>query len=140
MKFCYFQQLIAVCLLAICLISFGCVTAEQKKQTKEIQEFGKQAVIPITEALRKFYADNRRYPENINELAPKYIENLPEASNNIFSIKFDEQRGISYIYRLDNEREYTIILSFVLAGSNSCQGGAKNGEKTVVWSRCGSAL
>lgn len=126
-----------ICLFA-CLFSSGCVTNQDIQQTKKMQEDGKRVVVPITLALREYYTDHKRYPEKIKELEPKYVKTIENEMNNNFSLNSENGKQ-GYFYHLENENEYTINFGFVLAGSNHCFGGARNGEETIAWS-CGSAL
>lgn len=133
---------VVIVILILSFFNLNCVTAEDVRRTKEMREEGKRIVTPVTEALRHYYADHQKYPERIKELEPKYIEKVPDAVNNTFTFAstIEKGRGFSYVYQLDSDSEYTISLSFSLAGSNSCNGGARNGEITVVWGRCSSAM
>ena len=65
-------SLIAIAIIINCL--YGCSDAKNWNKLKI--EKTKEMAIPIIKALRKYKQDKGKLPEDLNELAPKYIPNI----------------------------------------------------------------
>ncbi|RPI15530.1 MAG: hypothetical protein EHM58_13985 [Ignavibacteriae bacterium] len=54
-------------------------------------EQSKSSAGPVINSLQKYYSDNNKFPDNINELTPKYIDDIPKSNMGFI--------GSSYVYK-----------------------------------------
>jgi hypothetical protein len=105
LKPCHVKFILLVALLLFGLTGISCREWAEKPGSGLRAEQGFAAAFPITQALENCKNDTGRYPQNLRELVPKYLEKDPQQEENseVKFTYFPDPQGQTYRLRFTSE-------------------------------------
>lgn len=104
-----------ILLLRLALISLApvsCLGCDAPGKGEKAEQ-GKSQGDLLVQALGVYHSERGDYPEQLNELVPKYIVRVPASQPG-------NTDGVSFIYVRSSTSEYRLVFRYFGPGSNTC--------------------
>ncbi len=114
LKSCHAKFILIGLIFLLCLTGASCRSCPEKPGSGPRAEHAFAAAFPVTEALENYKNEKGKYPQNLSELVPKYLEKDPgqEETGEVRFTYFPDAQGKTYRLRFSYE--------IPMGGSDEC--------------------